>query len=61
MIRRVQRVFRRLKSDCSGATLIEYGLLVTIAAIIIFSLSQLGIGVNGTHGSVAARAANALN
>ena len=49
------RLFTRLLDDRSGATAIEYGLIIAIISIVIVTglLSSVGSSVNGTFSNIA--------
>lgn len=55
------RTLRRLRSDKRGATVIEYGLIVSLIVVAIMSaLSALGGGANGMWGKLDAEVSNAM-
>ena len=50
------RLFKRILDDRSGATAIEYGLIVAIISLVLITglLSSVGSSVNGTFTNIAA-------
>jgi pilus assembly protein Flp/PilA len=53
-------MLRKLRADQSGATAIEYGLIVALIAVAIMGgLSTLGGGTNGMWGKVDSRVTSA--
>jgi len=61
MIRATWRTLRRVFTNRSGATAIEYGLLAAVAAVAMVAFAHLGTKVGGQHDSVAQRVNAALN
>jgi pilus assembly protein Flp/PilA len=54
------QAIRRLWSDEEGATAVEYGLIVAlIAAVIIISVTTLGVNISAVFNSVATAVAGA--
>ena len=55
------RTLRRLRSDKRGATVIEYGLIVSLIVVAIMgALSALGGGSNGMWGKLDSEVQNAM-
>ena len=55
------RTLRRLRSDKRGATVIEYGLIVSLIVVAIMgALSALGGGANGMWGKLDKEVSNAM-
>lgn len=56
----IPKFFRRLFADRSGATAVEYGLIVALIVVAMLSaLSSLGGGANGMWGKIANDVTNA--
>jgi pilus assembly protein Flp/PilA len=55
----IRTILRKFRADERGATAIEYGLICSLIVIaMIAGLSQLGGGVNGAWGKLAANVAS---
>jgi pilus assembly protein Flp/PilA len=59
-MRTISKLLRLVWRDRRGATMIEYGLLVAMAALAIAGFTALGGGLGSQHDSVAAKAAAAM-
>ena len=56
MVAKLLAGIRRFRSDESGATAIEYGLIAAlIAVVIIFGVSQLGTKINAVFSLIASK------
>jgi Flp pilus assembly pilin Flp len=56
----MRKLLRLIWRDRRGATLIEYGLLVAMAAIAMIGIGTLGNNLGSAHDSVASKAATAM-
>jgi pilus assembly protein Flp/PilA len=59
-MRTMRKLLRLIWRDRRGATLIEYGLLVAMAAIAMIGIGTLGNNLGSAHDSVASKAATAM-